>query len=217
MSACNGDVIPQRRTFFGDPDERYPKITVEGNIETQQFLIASRLIVILFEKLGKAFTPVKYDVNGNIEKIKKVYDTNTSQNYWLNDMITNEVKNDVPQVTINALLWLKRALSFIQILLQSIIEDAEANTKTENLTPFCWNAYDRTLKPFHSWAVQKISFLCMRAMPGRREIFQILSMGQENVDDLVVTDMRNFVESLNSNLDVVNKLYQDYNLDSNQK
>ncbi|XP_022256430.1 uncharacterized protein LOC106472117 [Limulus polyphemus] len=54
------------RTFFRNKSQ-FPEVTSEGNIDTVDFLEASRGIVSFIELLGKAFLPVKYDVNGNIE------------------------------------------------------------------------------------------------------------------------------------------------------
>lgn len=219
MSACNGVAVAvsERRTFFSDTETKYPEVSADGKVDTKQFLDASRTIVKLFDLLGHGFTAVKYDVNGNIEKLEKQYNSNPGRYKTLNDMIRCEIDDGESKFATESLLWLKRALEYTRVFLRCMIEDHKNGTKNENLADFCRLAYESTLKRYHGWVVQKLCALSVRAVPWRRDLMKLLAYGRQGMDDLVIIDMEEFLNALSSNLDVIVKMYDDWGLNSDAK
>jgi hypothetical protein len=54
-------------TFFDTHTEKFQDAKIiDGKVETKPFLDASSVLVILLEGLGSAFSPVKSDIQGNV-------------------------------------------------------------------------------------------------------------------------------------------------------
>ncbi|GAB6029830.1 hypothetical protein CHUAL_005539 [Chamberlinius hualienensis] len=219
MSASNGFAIPvsESRTFFSDVVCKYPEVTADGKVPTKEFLEACKTIVRLFDLLGPALAPVKYDVSGNIETLEKKYATDEGRFALINDMVQIEIDEKQSKTATQSLLWLKRALEYTRVLLQCIIEDHKSGRKTENLYPFCRQAYETTLKRYHSWVVQKFCSWALHACPWRRDLMKLFSNGREGMDDLVIIDMEEFVGTMSTNLDIIIKMYDEWGLNSDAK
>ena len=82
------------------------------------------------------------DINGNIRKIRLKYETDISQFSTLQSIIRSEQKancTNVPNSATDAIMWLKRGLSFVQRFLQNVVQGEN------NLTLALQNAYTNTL------------------------------------------------------------------------
>ena len=101
-------------------------IEEEMEIPTDQFLLASGDFLPILDKLGsKAFAPVKMDLNGNIRKIRVKYETDADQFPTLQSIIRSEQKANTTNVAnsaTDAIMWLKRGLSFVHRFLQNVVE-----------------------------------------------------------------------------------------------
>ena len=53
----------------------FSSINDDGLIDTKQFLEASRCIVQFVDLLGTTFKPVKNDIDGNISKLRKIFES----------------------------------------------------------------------------------------------------------------------------------------------
>ncbi|XP_035232386.1 glycolipid transfer protein-like [Stegodyphus dumicola] len=106
--------------------------------------------------LGSVFIPVKSDINGNIEKLYKIYHSNEEKFLALSDIISYEMNNTDLKVGKDALLWLKRALEYVHVFLTCLVNDSKEEQYSDNLVPFFNKAYEEKLKPYHGWFVQKI-------------------------------------------------------------
>lgn len=62
------------------------------------------------DQFGKVFAPVVYDMNGNIEKLEKIYLQNCEYNKYLEEMILHDIENKSIAAK-DSLLWLKRYCS----------------------------------------------------------------------------------------------------------
>lgn len=198
--------------FFGN--YRYPEVTVDGKVDAVSFLQASGGIVKFVELLGKVFLPVKYDINGNIEKLQNIINTDKEKFIYLSDIVEYEMTLSTDsRIGIDALLWLKRALEYIQAFLTFFVADHKQGKQTEDLIPFFKKAYEEKLQPYHGWMVQKLFGLCLLAAPGRKVLLQLLSMNKDNItDDDIMADIEEFLCTLNKNLEVIIDMYNKNNL-----
>ncbi|KAI8435143.1 hypothetical protein MSG28_003519 [Choristoneura fumiferana] len=83
----------------------YPPV-INGRINALKFLEATVELLRIVESLGKLFAPVRYDMEGNITKIKKLHVTDKS---CLLELMLDECSKGKPVAT-EGLLWLNRAL-----------------------------------------------------------------------------------------------------------
>lgn len=65
--------------IFFETVVQFLEIGTDGLIETEPFLNACRCIVQFILMLGKAFRPVKTDIEGNINKLEQIYLSNVEQ------------------------------------------------------------------------------------------------------------------------------------------
>jgi pleckstrin family protein A (phosphoinositide binding specific) protein 8 len=106
--------VRRYETFFSKTPVKFEEIQVDdvGAIPTKPFLDACSSILPLLDALGgTAFAPVKMDINGNIAKLMKRFDSNPNQFSTLQMMINNEILSNtctVKNSATDALLWLKR-------------------------------------------------------------------------------------------------------------
>ncbi|XP_076285408.1 glycolipid transfer protein isoform X2 [Lasioglossum baleicum] len=133
----------------------FPEI-VQQKINTVEFLAAARGVVRIVGKLGKVFAPVRYDIQGNIDKLAARYATDTERNVTLQDMILIEKSSDPKLVAMDALLWLTRGLHMILLFFEKIIEDSKTGSPTEDLVAFLKKSYKEALEPYHGWMAQQL-------------------------------------------------------------
>lgn len=186
----------------------FPALEDHGKIQTEEFLASSKEIVTVIESFGRLFTPIVYDMNGNIQKITKTYEQNKEKYCYLDHIVSEESK-DVANYAGDALLWLKRALELIAEFFHNIINDPN---EPENLKECLQCAYDKTLKPFHGWIVQNTFALVYRWVPNRSQLVGTGAIYQENV-----VMLKKILPLMKNNLERVNILLVSYNLDSNKK
>ncbi|XP_018604803.1 glycolipid transfer protein-like isoform X1 [Scleropages formosus] len=142
-------------------DHQFTELRADGQVDTKSFLESVSYLPPFFDCLGsKVFAPIKADIAGNVTKIKAVYDTDPARYETLQQIL--EVEKEVhpkewPKVGATlALMWLKRGLRFIQIMLQSLV-DGEKDDKNPNLIRVnATKAYETALKRYHGWLVQNL-------------------------------------------------------------
>ncbi|EDV99621.1 glycolipid transfer protein [Drosophila grimshawi] len=176
-------------------------------IETQTFLNAAKEIVIVIETFGKLFTPVISDMNGNINKLTKVYGTDVLKYQYLEDMIVTNV--NVDDFAANALLWLKRGLQLICTFFENIYNDAQ---NTEALKHHLQDAYERTLKPYHGFIVQSTIKIIYSWVPTRSQLLGQGAAQQENIEVLT-----NYLPTMRAQLDRIDALLKAHSLDDARK
>lgn len=192
----------------------FPEITENDKIKTAEFLNAARGIVRIIEKLGKVFAPVKYDINGNIDKLETRYETNKEKNVILQDMILIEKATETNLIATDALLWLTRALHMILLFFEKIVEDAKTTTPTEDLVAFLKKSYKEALEPYHGWMAQQLFDLLSRMVPTRLQLLQALTNKQNIENDIVINNIETYLIRLRKNVSVIQLFYKTHNLDT---
>ncbi|CAH0701902.1 unnamed protein product [Spodoptera exigua] len=110
------------------------------------------------ERLGSVFAPVKYDMQGNIDKLKNIY--KYDENSCLLELMLAENANGQP-VAAEGVLWLNRALLFFEILFSQILSHVQANDIDISMKKIFTVAYEGSVKKYHNWVTQQIfSFIC---------------------------------------------------------
>lgn len=201
-------------SFFSEAVHRFLPIPEDRKIETKQFLDAASEIVPFFDVLGPtAFGPVKSDINGNIKKLREKHAQDVERFKTLQDIVESEIEAGTTLAknsATDALLWLKRALQFVIIFLKEVL------TGEQDLVKCAKKAYEGSLKKYHGWIVQGIFSMAMKAVPYRKDFMDKLGRGKVDEEE-VLKEMKDCVDLLFANIDVVQEFYDQNRLDNSQK
>ncbi|KAK3389533.1 glycolipid transfer protein domain-containing protein [Podospora didyma] len=196
--------IPEGGTFLDTFNLSFTKVPVDKEknnaISTSEFLAAAESLTTMFDLLGSvAFSPVKKDMIGNIEKIRKRQLAAPLESATLQDLVRNELKTKSHTAT-EGLLWLVRGLEFTCIALTKNV-----GNPTEEVADSFRAAYGVTLKPHHSFMIKPIFSAAMSACPYRKDFYAKLGSDQEKVEaelkeylvalESIVTILKEFLAS----------------------
>ncbi|XP_018604809.1 glycolipid transfer protein-like isoform X2 [Scleropages formosus] len=197
-------------------DHQFTELRADGQVDTKSFLESVSYLPPFFDCLGsKVFAPIKADIAGNVTKIKAVYDTDPARYETLQQIL--EVEKEVhpkewPKVGATlALMWLKRGLRFIQIMLQSLV-DGEKDDKNPNLIRVnATKAYETALKRYHGWLVQNLFKAALYAAPYKTDFLKALSKGQEVKEEDCLQQIQQFLVNFTAAVDAIYTMFNTMN------
>ncbi|XP_003388130.1 PREDICTED: pleckstrin homology domain-containing family A member 8-like [Amphimedon queenslandica] len=205
-------------TFFSKLPHKFVDISLDEDegIPTDSFLQCCSDLLPFFDALSPtAFAPVKADISGNIEKIRRKYNENPTLYHTLQGIVGHEVNTQTHTVknsSTDALLWLKRAIEFVQVFIFEV-----ANGE-ENLGAAASVAYTKSLKQHHNWLVRGIFNLAVKAVPYYADFLKLLgSDGTAEHNQAVLKDMSMFSKSVEKLTTILKQLYELYELDTPPK
>ncbi|KAK1759204.1 het-c2S [Echria macrotheca] len=183
--------IPAGGTYIDTMKKPFTQVPVDAAnkdaISTEEFLEAAESLTTMFDLLGSvAFSPVKKDMLGNVEKIRKRYLAAPLESQNLQDLVRNELKTK-SHVATEGLLWLVRGLEFTCLALSNNV-----SKPGEELADSFRGAYGSTLKPHHSFLVKPIFSAAMSACPYRNDFYGKLG----NDDAKVQTELQEYLAAL---------------------
>ncbi|XP_076876721.1 glycolipid transfer protein-like [Brachyhypopomus gauderio] len=193
-------------------DNQFVQLPNTNEVDTKHFLDSVSHLPPFFDCLGsKVFAPIKSDISGNITKIKAVYDSDPAQFETLQKILEVERRkygSEWPKAGATlALMWLKRGLRFVQIMLQSLA-DGDRDERNPNLIRInITKAYDGALKRYHGWIVQKVFKAALLAAPYRSDFLKALSKGQEVTEEECLAKVRQFLVNFTATVDAIYDMY----------
>eukprot|EP00045_Choanoeca_perplexa_P015778 m.203918 g.203918 ORF g.203918 m.203918 type:complete len:200 (-) comp17078_c0_seq1:3751-4350(-) len=197
-------------SFFDTMPTTFAAVPRDDGIATTAFLDACASLVPLFDALGStAFAPVKSDINGNIKKLRGWHEKDPAACDTLQSMVKVEIEAKTTKASgsaTDALLWLKRALTFIRIFLRELV-------KGEKPADSATTAYGESLRKYHNFLVRGIFSVAMRACPTREKLMATLAKDSGLDDAGVVAQVQTMLESFNSLLDEIQAFYDANKLD----
>lgn len=197
-------------------EHQFKQLPADKQVETRTFLESVSYLPPFFDCLGSTiFAPIKADVAGNITKIKAVYDSNPSRFKTLQQIVEAEKEMhgaEWPKVGATlALMWLKRGLKFIQVLLQSLV-DGEKDENNPNLIRVnATRAYELALKRYHGWLVQQLFKAAVFAAPYKSDFLKALSKGREVKEEDCLEKVRQFLVNFTATVDAIYEMYTKMN------
>ncbi|XP_068629832.1 glycolipid transfer protein [Battus philenor] len=150
----------------------FPSI-VNGRLNFVGFMRAISDLLVLIDRLGKVFTPVKLDMQGNIDKIKKHYKYN--EDSCLFELMLEEINKGKP-VAAEGVLWLNRALLFFELTFKEMLINLKSEQYDANMKKVFRSAYEGSVKKYHSWITQQLfNTMCKMSptMPQILKSFQV--------------------------------------------
>lgn len=205
-------------TFFTAVKSRFENIQLEADngIPTKPFLSSCSSILPFLDVLGStAFAPVKLDISGNIKKLEAKHETDPKAFVTLQNIVYQELKSNTCNAknsATDALLWLKRALEFMQVFL------SEVSRGEKDLAVAAATAYGKTLRRYHGWVVRGVFALAVKAVPYRSDFLTSLGTTEQGLAPHkdVIRDMKVCVEGLTRVTNIINQLYRKHKLDSEE-
>ncbi|KAG1958173.1 glycolipid transfer protein [Pimephales promelas] len=197
-------------------EHQFRQLPADKQVETRPFLEAVSHLPPFFDCLGSAvFSPIKADIAGNITKIKAVYDSNPTKFKTLQHILEAEKEMhgaEWPKAGATlALMWLKRGLRFIQVLLQSLVDGDKDENNPNLIKVNITKAYEMALKKYHGWFVQKLFKAALYAAPYRSDFLKALSKGREVKDEECLEKMRQFLVNFTATIDAIYEMYTKMN------
>ncbi|KPJ01789.1 Glycolipid transfer protein [Papilio xuthus] len=162
------------------------------------------------DRLGKIFTPVKQDIQGNIDKINKYY--KYDENSCLLELMLEEVKNGKP-LGAEGVLWLNRALLFFELTFHGILDNLKSDPNEVNMKKVYISAYEGSVKKYHGWMTQQLFNTMCRMAPTLPQI--IKSFEVENNINIFESKLSIFNEALHLVRWEIDKFFENNNLFTN--
>ncbi|KAI5636311.1 glycolipid transfer protein (GLTP) domain-containing protein [Phthorimaea operculella] len=156
--ASNSDLNEEPQKFYKTL-KHFPTV-LNGRIKVIEFLEASQDLIRVVDHLGTAVAPVKYDMQGNIDKIKKYFKYDESS--CLLELMYNETAKGKPGT--ESVVWLNRAILFFELTFQELIGLLQENNLNVPIKKVLTVAYEGSVKKYHNWVTQQIfSLICKMA------------------------------------------------------
>ncbi|XP_055063792.1 glycolipid transfer protein-like isoform X2 [Misgurnus anguillicaudatus] len=191
-------------------------------IDTKVFLESVFQLPSFLDRLGfKVFKLIRDDIKESITTIKAVYDSDPVKYETLQQILIAEKSmygSEWPKAGATlALMWLKRCLRFIQILLQSLA-DGERDKDNPNLIRInISKAYDEALKRYHGWMIQNVFKAAVCAAPYRSDFLKALSKNQEVAEEDCLSKVRQFLINFTPAVDAIYEMYSIMNAELDYK
>merc|ERR1719263_2284385 len=145
-----------------DAPRELDPLDADHPLQTTAFLGCCRLFLPGLDALGVAFKPAKADVGGNVERLSK----KEKEFENLFDILLDEKKSNSFAANTSCskgLLWLKRFLEFVVVLVSKLAENQRTETKEA-----ASYAYAEKLKPFHGWVSSSAFSVVLQFPPARK-------------------------------------------------
>ncbi|XP_032513533.2 glycolipid transfer protein [Danaus plexippus] len=152
-----GSSLEDENRFNFNAIKSFPTL-VNDKINVLKFLEATSDLIMVVDRLGKVFAPVKYDMQGNVDKIKNHYEYN--EDTCLLELMLDEYSKG-KNTAAEGVLWLNRALLFFELLFQEMLVSLQAKDYEVSMKKIFTVAYEGSVKKYHSWITQQLfNFMC---------------------------------------------------------
>ncbi|PAA60806.1 hypothetical protein BOX15_Mlig011947g2, partial [Macrostomum lignano] len=217
-----------KRTFFTSID--WAALSSAGSdgcdIRVAGLCALGEAVSEFFDQLGVSFKPARNDVAGNVRKMTDAakqldsapaagaeeFQTGSVGHLLQSEQASGLAAKD-PSGTIG-LLWFKRALEYLYALL-CLVHSSRARTGDFGMAELCRRAYEATLKPRHSWLVQKTFGLVISTSPKRSQFLARVTYGDDSVnEDELYESMAASLVAMRRLLECLNAALCRYNVES---
>jgi len=203
-------------TFFGKPELQYKPPGDDGDIVVAEFLHSCAGIVEFVTFLGTAFLPVKNDIHGNVVKITRFYEIDPVKYATVKKILDSESAESPGKMgtATDALLWLKRALEYICVFLESFVADYRSGQPSDTLVAVGQQAYEKTLKQHHNMINRGLFAVIIHATPWRKDFLQTMALGKSDTDEQCISDLERYLPALKANVNALMNLYHQRGLET---
>ncbi len=176
---------------------RVPAAMAGAEPGAEAFLACAEAVVPVVGALGVALAPVRVDVGGNVERLRQRRAEDPGRFLSVFDFVRAEKaagEHASDSGCTKGLLWLLRAMRFLEELIRRVFASREASTYDAATA-----AYDAVLKPYHGWVTYGVFQAALAVLPYREHVIETLGGGEEALAEEAAT----FLECLGPLLDRV--------------
>ncbi|KMZ74814.1 putative Glycolipid transfer protein [Zostera marina] len=180
----------------------------DGSILSKPFLDMCRNILPVLDKFGTAMGVVKIDINGNITRLEKKYDSDHSKYHLLYSIVEEEVESKTTKRSssnTNGLLWLTRAMDYLIELFGNLVEHPDWS-----MSHVCTHSYAKTLKQWHGFLASSSFTIAMKLAPDRKKFMQVIGGESEKL----IADIQAFHALFSPFLQENHKVLVNYGVDN---
>ncbi|KAG8459119.1 hypothetical protein KFE25_002526 [Diacronema lutheri] len=152
------------------------KVGEHGDIAVEEFLDACDSIISILDAMGSGLGMVKSDMTGNVGHIRRNA-AKFGPGVTLQAMVKKDIEDKVEGKdgsTALSLLWLKRALHFLDQLIVHLLKNAGMEVADAGRA-----AYADTLTHHHNFAVRQIFKVAITAVPYRKDFMAKIAGSEE--------------------------------------
>jgi hypothetical protein len=202
-------------SFFTEVTPRFEAVdagrAADGATPTVPFLDACDALIRIFDALGKAFALVKSDMSGNVGKLRKRHAEDPARFATLEAIAGADIAAGTTASTSSAtcaLLWLKRALQYIVVLLRGVVAG-----DPPRLSDCAARAYEQTLARVHGWIVRGTFSVALKMAPSKESFIACLGADEGTV----MAHMAAFLAVFEPQIAHIVKFYDDNKLENDAK
>jgi len=175
--------------------------TNDDDVKIKEFLDGCENLTRFLTELGSAFTFVVSDVQGNVAKVRQ-HSENTKTD-TIRQLVQVEIDTKSTKVVnsaTDALLWLSRAVQFINVSMEKLAKD-----ETMELKPAIEFGYEQVLSQHHNFFVRQAVYACFLALPYRKRFDELLFPLNSSSSEKSASSNR-LTQNISNNLIIINKV-----------
>ncbi|XP_013585822.1 PREDICTED: glycolipid transfer protein 3 [Brassica oleracea var. oleracea] len=184
------------------------------NLPLKPLLSFCKLIVQVLDKIGPTMAVLRQDIDQNIQRLEKMWETDPIVYSNLVEILRKEAKegsSKKPKSCSRAAVWLNRAMDFTLALLQRLVKDM-----SQNMQQAVEESYNSTIKPWHGWISCAAFKVALKLVPNNNTFINVLA-GKDESYQMVQDDIRSLISlliPLLSQLHSILELYEVHKLKS---
>jgi len=185
-------------TYFTSVADRFEDLQLTPNhIPTVAFLDACSTLPNLLQAIGgKSLITMSLDITNNLNKLRTKQKLNPSKTTSLQALVHLEISTSTTHAKhcgTDALLWLKRELTFIKDFTFSIIKGSS------DMSGAFLACYEKTLKPHHSVMSKSVYTIAAKTIPYREDMLRALGHdGMSATEYAVLMDLETYATAMNT-------------------
>ena len=191
---------------------KFSAALVDGQVKSLRFLEAVDVEIQWLSGMGTAFVFVVNDIQGNVDKLRRHIAAieefkDKKSDVTFAELVKYEAdhnRSEVANSATDALLWLSRALEFLNLFL-----DRMGKQPTLEPRQAIESAYEVTLAQYHNFFVRQAVWACFLTLPHRQQFEADLFAQQAALPaDEKAAKYRACCDALSSNLGIIKPLVE---------
>lgn len=179
-------------------------------VPIKPFLSICSLLIQVLDKIGPSMAVLRQDINQNIQRLEKFYQTDPLMYSNVVEILKKEVSEGMAKkgpTCSKSFVWLTRSLDFTVKLLQLIAEDFG-----RNMEQAVEESYNLTLKPWHGWISSTAYRVAIKLVPDTHSFVQILMAKYED-QNMLKKELLTFTSLFVPFLEELHNILKTYGLD----
>jgi hypothetical protein len=153
-----------------------------------------------------------------VQKVRRSYERTGEKSRTIRSLLEDEIRANVHKKDQSAcvgLLWLKRGLDYVMMMLTLVVDSYRKGITHESCTAEFRGAYEYALKRYHNVVMQGIFKMATFAFPKRSHLIKCLSHDNEAASlDETMQRTDAYLRTLRPVIEYINRLFVELKLES---